>query len=175
MAFDGPLIDDEDELPFIAGIRALGSGASSRLFESVREKHGLCYDVHASYSANTHFGLCNIGAGTTPERISKTIDCIFEELARFGRDGLMVEEFDRVRRGLKTRLLMQGESTSVRAFALARDQHQRGAPRSLSLISDRIDALTHQQVDSVVRGRMGASWMKNPVRIAVGPESPFKS
>lgn len=175
MGFQGPLVDHEDELPFLAGIRALGSGASSRLFESVRERHGLCYDVHASYSANRHFGLCNIGAGTTPERISQTIDCIFEELAGFGRDGIMVEEFDRVRRGLKTRLLMQGESTSVRAFALARDQHQRGAPRSLSMISDRIDALTHQQVDSVVRGRMDASWMQNPVRIAVGPESPFKS
>ena len=175
MGFDGPLIDHEDELPFLAGIRALGSGASSRLFESVRERHGLCYDVHAGYNANAHFGLCNIGAGTTPERVSKTIDCIFEELARFGRDGITPEEFDRVRRGLKTRLLMQGESTSVRAFALARDQHQRGAPRPLSLISDRIDALTHEQVDAVIRARMGTSWMENPVRIAVGPESPFES
>lgn len=173
LGLDGPLVCDPDELPFLAGIRALGTGASSRLFENVREKHGLCYDVHASYSPNREFGLCTIGAGTTPDRVAKTLDCIMEELERFGRDGLEPSEFERVQRGFKTRILMQGESTSVRAFALARDQHQRGAPRSLADLAEGIDTLTHETVDAVVRRRMGDGWAHAPVRIAVGPVAPF--
>jgi predicted Zn-dependent peptidase len=173
LGFDGPLVDEDDELPFLAGVRALGSGASSRLFENVREKRGLCYDVHASYSPNKQFGLCTIGAGTTLDRVGQTLDCIMEQLECFGREGLEPSEFDRVRRGLKTRILMQGESTSVRAFALARDQHQRGAPRSLAELAENIDGLTHERVDQVVRSRMGGSWAKEVVRVAVGPGSPF--
>lgn len=175
IGLDAPRVEEEDELPFLAGVRTLGAGASSRLFESVRERRGLCYDVHAHYSATARFGLCTIGAGTTPERIGQTIDCIFEELEAFGREGVRPEEFDRVRRGLKTRLLMQGESTSARAFALAHDQHQRGAPRSLADIAARIDGLTHERVDEVVRRRMDAAWIESPVRVAVGPDSPFDS
>lgn len=173
MGLDGPCVGEPDELAFLAAVRALGSGASSRLFEHVRERHGLCYDVHAGYGPNTHFGLCSVGAGTTPERVDQTLECIMEELRRFADHGIEVDEFVRVRRGMKTRLLMQGESTSARAFALALDQHQRGEPRSLDMLSSEIDDLTHEKVENVIRARMGGDWLSNPVLVAVGPRAPF--
>jgi len=173
MGFDGPRVGDPDELPFLAAVRALGSGASSRLFENVRERHGLCYDVHSSYGPSTQYGLCTIGAGTTPDRVDQTLQCIMEELERFSRHGIQTDEFTRVRRGMKTRLLMQGESTSARAFALALDLHQRGEPRSLGRLAEEIDELSHEKVQSVIERRMAAEWLTDPVMVAVGPRAPF--
>lgn len=168
-----PRIGDEDEWGFLAAVRALGAGASSRLFETVREKHSLCYDVHAAYAPNKHFGLCAIGSGTTPDRVDETMDCIFSELERLGAGGLEPDEFERVRRGLKTRLMMHGESTSARSYALASDHHQRGHARTLSTLANSIDALTQEEVDNVIEKWMNAAWRADPVRVAVGPKAPF--
>ena len=173
MGYEAPRVGDPDELPFLAAVRALGSGASSRLFENVRERHGLCYDVHSSYGPSTQYGLCSIGAGTTPERVDRTLECIQEELQRFSEHGIRPEEFTRVRRGMKTRLLMLGESTSARAFALALDLHQRGEPRSLGRLAEEIDELSLEQVQAVIESRMDGDWLADPVMVAVGPRAPF--
>lgn len=175
MGHVAPLIDTPDELPFLAATRALGGGSSSRLFSSVRERHALCYDVHAGYVPTKHFGICTIGVGTTPDRVEKTLSCIREELERFGGEGLLHEEFDRVRLGLKTHLMMHGESTSARATAIAMDQYQRGYPRTLSDMAASIDQLTFEEVDSVVRRSVTPEWIAGAVRVAVGPSSPFES
>jgi predicted Zn-dependent peptidase len=175
MSHTAPLIDTPEELPFLAAIRALGGGTSSRLFSSVRERHSLCYDVHAGYRPSKHYGICTIGVGTTPERVEKTLSCIREELERFGAEGLLREEFDRVRRALKTHLMMHGESTSARATAIAMDQHQRAHVRTLSDMAASIEQLTFEEVDSVARQSMTPKWISDAVRVAVGPCSPFES
>ena len=175
MGFDSPKAGDPEEWAFLAAVRTLGSGASSRLFESVRERRSLCYDVHANYAPGKYVGLCTIGSGTTPDRADETVECIFEELKRFGDDGLEKAEFERVRRGFKTQLMMHGESTSARSFALAHDYYQRGHVRTLASLAESIDTLTFEEVDEVARNRMNASWRDDPVRVAVGPKSPFPS
>jgi predicted Zn-dependent peptidase len=88
---------------------------------------------------------------------------------------LLQEEFDRVRLGLKTHLMMHGESTSARATAIAMDQYQRGYPRTLSDMAASIDQLTFEEVDSVVRRSVTPEWIAGAVRVAVGPSSPFES
>lgn len=173
LGLDAPAAGDPDELPFLVAVRALGGGCSSRLFESVREKRGLCYDVHASYASARHFGLCVIGAGTTPERVGETVTCIDEELAKFEEGGLTGEEFDRIICGLKTRTMMQGESTSARALAMTLDFFRRGAPRTLGQMAQEIEQLTHEQVQQTIRTRMGGDWRHTMARVSVGPCSPF--
>lgn len=173
MAFQAPIVNSDDELPFLVASRILGGGASSRLFESVRERQGLCYDVHSGY-LRTHFrSLCTIGVGTTPERVQQTLDSIYAELERLGDDGVTREEFGRVTVGLKTRLMMHGESTAARALAMAQDLHQRGAPRTMSDVARQIDELDFDQVNALIRRLMTPQWRSDAVRVAVGPESPF--
>lgn len=41
---------------------------SSRLFQNIREKQGLCYYIGARHSAGTHDGLFMIRAGIDKER-----------------------------------------------------------------------------------------------------------
>ncbi len=173
MALPAPQPATDEELPFLVATRILGGGASSRLFESVRERQGLCYDVHAIYSRSHIRSLCMIGAGTTHERVEQTVSSIYEELDRLESDGVTGDEFDRVRMGLKTRLMMHGESTAARAQALAQDHQQRGRARTMSEVAGDIERLTHPAVDELVRRAMNASWREDAVRVSVGPRSPF--
>ena len=173
MAFPAPALGSEEELPFLVATRILGGGASSRLFESVRERQGLCYDVHSGYARSTNASLCLVGAGTTPDRVEQTLHSIYTELERLGRDGVTTEEFDRVTVGLKTRLMMHGDSTSARALAMTEDLHQRGRARTMREIAGEIDQLQHGEVDALVRRFMTEEWRSSAVRVAVGPESPY--
>ena len=173
MAFPAPPPESEAELPFLVATRILGGGASSRLFESVRERQGLCYDVHSGYMRTIDKSLCLVGAGTTPDRVEQTIHSIYEELERLGNDGITRDEFDRVAVGLKTRLMMHGESTSARALAMAQDLHQRGRVRTMAEVAEEIDQLTHEAVDALIRRFMTDEWRSSAARVAVGPEDPY--
>jgi len=173
MSFDAPSLGSSEELSFLVATRILGGGSSSRLFDHVREQQGLCYDVHAGYLRRRSGSLCTIGAGTTPDRVSRTIESIYEELERLGSGGITRDEFDNVMVGLKTRLMMHGESMSARAGAIAADFHDRGAPRTLAEVAGEIDGLSFEAVDGLVRSHFTPDWISGVARVAVGPTNPF--
>lgn len=60
----------------------LGENMSSRLFQVVREKHGLAYSVHSSVELFDETGVLAIQAGLDRNRIGKAVALIFRELAK---------------------------------------------------------------------------------------------
>jgi predicted Zn-dependent peptidase len=119
----------------------LSGGMSGRLFTEVREKHGLCYAVYASYSGNKHLGAMLSYSGTTAPRAQQTLDILVQELRRV-HDGADAAEFSRAIVGMKSRLVMQGESTGARAHAIAADQYIYGRPRTLDELAQEVDGVS---------------------------------
>ena len=66
---------------------ALGGGMSSRLFQELRERRGLCYTIFAQAGAYEDTGLITLYAGTGPEQIRELTDLTMDELRR-AADGL---------------------------------------------------------------------------------------
>lgn len=60
----------------------LGENMSSRLFQQVREKHGLAYSVHSSMHLFEETGAFIVGAGLEKARTNKALQLICGELAR---------------------------------------------------------------------------------------------
>lgn len=60
----------------------LGENMSSRLFQQVREKHGLAYSIHSSLHLFEDTGVLAIGAGLDRARSVKAMDLILRELRR---------------------------------------------------------------------------------------------
>ena len=60
----------------------LGEGMSSRLFVRLREKLGLCYDIHSYPSFLTDTGMFGIYSGVDPKNVDATIEELFNELER---------------------------------------------------------------------------------------------
>lgn len=124
----------------------LSGGMSGRLFTEVREKRGLCYAVGARYSASRFIGSVLLYAGTRPERAQETLDVILAELSRL-RKGIQEDEFERARVGMKSSVVMNGESTSARAASLASDQFTYDRTRTLAERLEEIEAVTLDQVN----------------------------
>ncbi len=141
LACDAPPEPDERSIVQAAAIAVLSGGMSGRLFTEVREKRGLCYAVHASYTGQRDRGTVSAYAGTTTPRAQETLDVMLAELRRL-KDGVEQSEFERAIVGMKSRLVMQGESTGARASAIAGDLYHLGRPRPLEELAARVDAIT---------------------------------
>lgn len=147
LAYDAVPEPDNQSILQRVGAAVLSGGMSGRLFTEVREKRGLCYAVYASYSGQRDLGVMMGYAGTTAPRAQETLDVMAGELERLS-DGVEEHEFNRAKVGMKSRLVMQGESTSSRAAAIAHDQYVLGRPRSLSELEARVDAVTLDKLNA---------------------------
>jgi predicted Zn-dependent peptidase len=141
LAFASVPIGYPDYYAALGAVNVLSGGMSARLFTEVREKRGLCYSVWASYQTFKDRASVLCYAGTTNERAQETLDVTLGELKRL-KDGIEVEEVERVQAGLKSSLIMQEESTSARAGSLSSDWYYLGRVRSFDEIQAAINALT---------------------------------
>ena len=145
----------------------LGGETSSRLFTEVRERRSLCYSVNAGYAGGRDRGMVAVYAGSTPERAQETLDTIRGELEKFER-GVGEGEFRRAIIGMKSRLVMQGESTAARAAALGSDWYRLGRCRSLGELSAEVEAVTLDGLNAWIAESMGKSWRTTRTLCTVG-------
>lgn len=168
LALPAPVEADPDALALKLAAMVLGGESSSRLFTEVREKRGLCYSVGGSVSLGRDRGMLQIYAGSTPQRAAQTLACIRGELERFSA-GITPEEFERARTGLKSRLVMQGESAAARASTVAGDLFRLGKARTLADLARQVDALDTGRVNAAIRGQWGQGWLDQLTLATIGP------
>jgi predicted Zn-dependent peptidase len=150
IAYPSVPFGDPDYYAAMGAVQVLSGGMGARLFTEVREKRGLCYAVSANYQTFKQVAGVLCYAGTTTERAQETLDVTIGELKRL-IDGVSEEEVQRVRAGLKSAVIMQEESTSSRAGALASDWYYLGRVRSMDEIQEAIDALSPRTILDHVR------------------------
>ncbi len=119
MALEAPCYSDPDVYTAQVYATLLGGGMSSRLFQEIREKRGLCYSIFAQAGAYADTGMMTIYAGTSAEDIAHLSDLTVDELRRVA-DDVSDAEVSRARAQMKAGLLMGLESPSSRAERLAR-------------------------------------------------------
>ncbi len=155
IAWDSPTESDPACWLERTATAVLSGGMSGRLFTEVREKRALCYSVWASYGADKDYGRSVAYSGTTPERAQETLDVLLGELERINTSAGTVtqSEFDRAIVGMKSRLVMSGESTSARASALAADVRKIGRARTLEELASNVDAVTLEGVNDYLSAR----------------------
>ncbi|MBO9477386.1 insulinase family protein [Shimia sp. R11_0] len=124
---------------------ALGGGMSSRLFQEVREKRGLCYSIFAQTGAYADTGMTTIYAGTSGAQIAELAEITIDELKRAAEE-MNAIEIARARTQMKAGLLMGLESPSSRAERLARMLAIWGHIPSLPETVTRIDAVSDEDV-----------------------------
>jgi predicted Zn-dependent peptidase len=128
----------------------LGGGMSSRLFQEVREKRGLCYSIYAFHWAFADSGIFGVAASTGEEEVTELIPVIIDELHK-ATEQISDEEVIRVRNQIRAGLLMSLESPSSRAGQLARQQILWGRPIPLLETVERINKITPNRVKEVAR------------------------
>jgi predicted Zn-dependent peptidase len=133
----------------------LGGGMSSRLFQTIREDHGLAYAVYSGVNTYTDAGYLSMYAATSPEQISEVIRLSVEEFGKFRDEAVSDAELQRAKDQLKVSIMLSLESTSARMSNLARQEIFFGRQFTLDEILERIDRVTTQDVQRMAREIFG--------------------
>ena len=119
MALEGPGYLDPDFYAAQIFSSAVGGGMSSRLFQKIREEHGLCYTIFAQSGFHDDTGMLTVYAGTGADDIAKLANLTVDEIKRAAED-LTEAEVARAKAQLRASLLMALESPTAQAERMAR-------------------------------------------------------
>jgi len=150
-----------------------GGGMSSRLFQEVREKRGLCYAIYSFMSAMTDSGLIGVYAGADGAQAGLTLELAIDELKKVAADA-GAGETDRAKAQLRASLLMSRESTSMRAEQLAQQLLIHGRPLPPDEVRGEVDAVDRAAVMAIAAKALAGPAtlaMVGPVKKAPGIEA----
>jgi len=110
-----------DESYALAAVNTiLGGGMSSRLFQKIREEHGLVYSVY-SYNANFwDTGIFVIYAALNPGNVEDVLGLISTEVRGMLTDKISNEQLSKAKEQLKSNVLLSLENAASRMNAIGR-------------------------------------------------------
>lgn len=141
-----------------------GGGMSSRLFQEVREKRGLCYSIYSFMSSMTDDGMIGIYAGSDGEQAGQILEVAIDEMKSVA-DKVGADELARAKAQLRASLLMSRESTAMRAEQLAQQILIHGRPLSAEEVRERVDAVDAAAVSAFAAKALAGA----PTLAMVGP------
>jgi predicted Zn-dependent peptidase len=127
----------------------LGRGMSSRLFNTVRERLGLAYNIFADISNYVDTGLFTIYAGVTIEKTQQAITAVLAELEKIRLEPVSEAELAKAKQQLRAGLEMSLESNSAIADRLGGQLILLGHTKSLEDTLTELDAVTVADVAAV--------------------------
>ena len=92
----------------------LGENMSSRLFQSVRERHGLCYSIQSGYQLFDDGGMFTISGGFDSHRAYAALELTVAELKALVDEGIDDAELSRTKEYLQGTFRLGLESTGSR-------------------------------------------------------------
>ncbi|MDD4956166.1 MAG: pitrilysin family protein [Candidatus Omnitrophica bacterium] len=124
----------------------LGGNMSSRLFEELREKNGLCYDISSSYKRHSDVGELQIHAGVDTRKASRALDAITGEIKKMKDLGITPDELERAKRYTKGQFELAMEATSSRMLWLGDRLMVHGEVPQVKEVLANIDHVTEEDV-----------------------------
>jgi predicted Zn-dependent peptidase len=146
-----PPITDDNRYSTLILNTVLGGGMSSRLFQTIREEHGLAYAIYSDLSPYSDTGSLCVYAGTSAGRALEVIDLVLAEFRNLKETPLADEELTRAKDQLKGNILMGLESSNSRMANLARQEMYFHQFFTADEVIARIDAVTAEQVQVMAR------------------------
>lgn len=148
----------------------LGGGMASRLFQRVREEHGLAYSVQTMLSQYSDAGLFGVYAGCAPESSDQVLDLVAKELVGIAARAPGDDEVDDVVSQLAGGTVLGLESTAVRMNRIARHEMTGMPLLSAETLIDRVRAVTPAEIRAHAEVLLSQEW----ALAAVGPRGDLR-
>lgn len=146
---------------------ALGGGMSSRLFQEIREKRGLAYQVYSSVANYADTGYLSVYAGCQPDRLGAVAGVLRDVLGLVGKEGFTDAEVARAKGQLRGGLVLGLEDTASRMSRIGKQELNYGWYEGVDETVERIDAVTADEVYDLARGLFRSAGIS--VGAVVGP------
>jgi predicted Zn-dependent peptidase len=142
-------ISHRHRYPLVVLNALLGEGMSSRLYQTIREKHGMAYSVYSFVSMLSDTGFFGTYVGTDRKNIRRAIDLVQEQLDAVKRRRVLRPELDRTKSQIKGTMMLGLENMSSRMIRLGSGElyFQKYIP--LDIVLRKIDAVTPEAIHEV--------------------------
>ena len=97
----------------------LGEGSSSRLFQAVREKLGITYQINSFLNSYNDVSAFGVYFSTNDKQVDKVVNIIFREFKKLREKKVGQKELSRVKEYLRGSIILGLENTSNRMIRLA--------------------------------------------------------
>ena len=129
----------------------LGGGVSSRLFQQLRERLGLCYSVYSFCADHAETGFLGVYTALNRETEEQALQAVRREVEDLAEHGPAREELERVREQAKANVLMGLESVQARMSHLGTSVLLYGGVREADEILAEYDKITREQLQALAR------------------------
>ena len=145
----------------------LGGGMSSRLFQELREKRGLCYSIFSFTQMQSSSGVYGFYAGTSPKDGNQLLEASLSEWNKL-KGSITKEEVSRAKAQMRSGFIMGQESTGSRAEYLAKTMLNFRKLVSTDQVLKEIENISINSIEAVIE-RIFLS--TQPVLSIIGPDA----
>jgi predicted Zn-dependent peptidase len=146
-----PPITDDNRFATLILNTILGSGMSSRLFQTIREERGLAYAIYSDLSPYSDTGSLCVYAGTSAGKALEVVDLVMAEFHNLKENPLPEEELRRGKDQLRGNILMGLESSNSRMANLARQEMYFHQFFTAEEVIARIETVTAEQIQGMAK------------------------
>ncbi len=132
----------------------LGAGMSSRLFQEIREKHGLAYAIGSYAAGYSDAGMFVVYGGTANRAFEAVLDLVEKECRDIARNSVTDRELERAKNQVRSSMVLAQESMSSRMNALAKNELYYGRIVNTEYVVERMSRVSRDEVAEVAKELM---------------------
>lgn len=129
----------------------LSGGMSSRLFQNIREAHGVAYQIFSFVNLYRDTGSFGVYLATDPLKRDLAVELTFNELDKMVKNPVNDAELEMVKAQYKSGVVMGDESMERRMMRLGRQQIYYGENLSLDKFIAKIEAIDVERIQVLAR------------------------
>ena len=124
----------------------LGEGSSSRLFQSVREKNGIAYQINSFL--NSFYDVSSFGVyfSTNEKMIDRAMSLVLKEFRKLRETKITERELKKAKESIKGNLILSLENTSNRMIRMAQSELYYNRIKNIEEILEEIDSVTAEDI-----------------------------
>jgi len=124
----------------------LTGGYSSRLFQEIREKRGLCYNIGSLSGHYRSAGYWGVATSVAPREVQKVAALIGKELRKVRDAGVSKSEWQRAQQMARVNILLSEESSSAQMSRIARNELVLGRQKNSDEVLAQLMAVSRDDI-----------------------------
>ena len=126
--------------------QVLGEGSSSRLFQSIREKNGIAYQINSFLNSFYEVSSFGVYFSTNEKMVDRALSLVLKEFKKLREIKISERELKKAQESIKGNLMLGLENTSNRMIRMAQSELYYNRIKSLDEILKEIDSVTTEDI-----------------------------
>lgn len=137
---------DPERMKLTLLTQILGEGSSSRLFQAVREKNGIAYQINTFLNSFYDVSSFGVYVSTNEKMMDKALNIISKEFKKICENKISSSELKKAKESLKGGLILGLENTSNRMIRMAQSELYFNRVQTTEEIIGKIDSVTAEDI-----------------------------